>query len=793
MRKLIPIAGIVFALLLVLLSVSNVREKAVFDTVSRGDSYSAQAVRVKDKVHLFVWENTTKKQDIIRIDSDRNSFELLQVKAGNPVFYQYSYEKSANVFFYGVESYNPETEERHTLAEWAAGNTQWLAFSRADKSGKLRYATWDPTEKQMIEYESNPEEAEMKWVPVRNIKLEADAPLLGNYDKECGLQISTLDNEYFYFAVGSSHFQTEKKMTTLTEQGAEAGVAETNPTFLFVGIALSENGIWIVLMLLTVCLMLFGITHRHSLLVRMYSVSELVLLLVIVTGCVCVKGKTTENLHQMLFASAKEDMSELAKKGVAGDGFERALLEEELNRNRFCEFMLVDVDENTVVIATGVPTGVKLDLFVDETSLRGIEEARETNAAVQGSTRYRGNEVLTIACHDETCCKENEVLFGIIASSELQEFCEEEERQIRLAGFLFFTVATVFVTVILLMYQKRWKKFVDTAHSAAVDKTGYAIPKKNGHGMDVMWGSLQEMSKNVEKLDYERQRNMDAYSRFIPENLEKLFGKESLTEVPAGYLSYKTGALVQISMESLRSLQNHDYLKHVNSGIEYLREKAEYYKSVVIGTDPDNLKAKCFFEDGADAALAFAVDMAGVYTRDGLLKDKRKTMLLNSSEYCCGVAGTEEMVVPFLYSAEDELLFSYEENFRRAGVQIVMTEAVLNRLTDSSYSVRYIGYIKDAFAGRSLKLYECMDAYPEVDRKRMNATLPFFEKALTLFYSDDFYLARNTFNKVLQMNPADRIARWYLFDCEYYLNKTDASEISYALYDNPMIEQQYQK
>jgi hypothetical protein len=107
--------------------------------------------------------------------------------------------------------------------------------------------------------------------------------------------------------------------------------------------------------------------------------------------------------------------------------------------------------------------------------------------------------------------------------------------------------------------------------------------------------------------------------------------------------------------------------------------------------------------------------------------------------------------------------------------------------------MRYIGYINDASIGRSLKLYECLDAYSEAERKLIISTLPFFEKALNLFYSDDFYLARNTFNKVLQMNPKDQIARWYLFNCEFYLNKTDNSNVSYALYGNPIIEQQYQK
>ena len=67
-----------------------------------------------------------------------------------------------------------------------------------------------------------------------------------------------------------------------------------------------------------------------------------------------------------------------------------------------------------------------------------------------------------------------------------------------------------------------------------------------------------------------------------------------------------------------------------------------------------------------------------------------------------------------------------------------------------------------------------------------------FKKALGLFYSNDFYLARNTFNEVLKVNPDDRIARWYLFNCEHNLNNSSDSEISYGLFENKVYEQLYQ-
>ena len=43
--------------------------------------------------------------------------------------------------------------------------------------------------------------------------------------------------------------------------------------------------------------------------------------------------------------------------------------------------------------------------------------------------------------------------------------------------------------------------------------------------------------------------------------------------------------------------------------------------------------------------------------------------------------------------------------------------------------------------------------------------------------------------QVLKENPDDRIARWYLFNCEHNLNLLGEQEISYGLFENKLYEQ----
>jgi len=46
-----------------------------------------------------------------------------------------------------------------------------------------------------------------------------------------------------------------------------------------------------------------------------------------------------------------------------------------------------------------------------------------------------------------------------------------------------------------------------------------------------------------------------------------------------------------------------------------------------------------------------------------------------------------------------------------------------------------------------------------------------FASALDSFYQQDFYLARSAFTEIIREAPDDAIAKWYLFECERYLNE----------------------
>jgi len=153
------------------------------------------------------------------------------------------------------------------------------------------------------------------------------------------------------------------------------------------------------------------------------------------------------------------------------------------------------------------------------------------------------------------------------------------------------------------------------------------------------------------------------------------------------------------------------------------------------------------------------------------------TMLLHDASFLYGVAGTEDYTIPFLSSAELNYLSSLSDRFRSIGVRIAVTEQCLHSL-GGAVNARYIGFVSSRDDAFIYKIYELLDACPDTERELLLQNEERFQKAIQLFYKNDFYLARNTFSAVLRACPMDGVARWYLFASEHYFNEqeTEAGE-----------------
>jgi hypothetical protein len=105
--------------------------------------------------------------------------------------------------------------------------------------------------------------------------------------------------------------------------------------------------------------------------------------------------------------------------------------------------------------------------------------------------------------------------------------------------------------------------------------------------------------------------------------------------------------------------------------------------------------------------------------------------------------------------------------FSSLRVPLVVTDEVVKR--EDAGQTRYMGYIVPS-TGRRIDLYEVIDAESARLRQIKLTTREKFEETVQLFYSREYYLARNRFSEILKECPEDELAKWYLFESETYLN-----------------------
>lgn len=199
----------------------------------------------------------------------------------------------------------------------------------------------------------------------------------------------------------------------------------------------------------------------------------------------------------------------------------------------------------------------------------------------------------------------------------------------------------------------------------------------------------------------------------------------------------------------------------------------------MLSDSSDLTTMQLLFREDPRKALLFGIDVAmrqqmGEQGGHGFI-------LLHHTDFLYGIAGNEEQAFTYVLSKEMKILERYVERFQSIGIRMAVTDSVYE-IVGKETTGRYIGYLEGE--GCTFKLYEILDAYPAKERQKRINTMERFEKALNLFYQEDYYLGRSLFTEVLKECPDDEVAKWYLFLCEKCLDTERKEDISCALFSD---------
>lgn len=334
-----------------------------------------------------------------------------------------------------------------------------------------------------------------------------------------------------------------------------------------------------------------------------------------------------------------------------------------------------------------------------------------------------------------------------------------------------FVVVYILVVIVIFIREMAGRSHLRSLAKAMIEVSDESreltVPSTVPQYLKVHWEALTEIEQRIKRINYSVYCMYQAYYRFAPKKIENILGKESIMEVRSGdAIRFRgTEAILSFSDRFKRTREGIDRMNQLLA----LLEKHQYANNgVLISSDMGVRRSKMLFVDGIKNTYEFGVHFlseAQSQWRDDYLP---ASVILHYSEFDYGVVGTDEQSMTFMDSDESNLLEKFSKWLFDKGVRMVVTDDVVER-ENIRDNIRYIGFIHEGSI--RIKLYECLDVEPANMRMSKIRNLDRYNEALDLFDSQDFYLARNLFSAILRDVPDDAIAKWYLFECEKYLEE----------------------
>lgn len=291
-------------------------------------------------------------------------------------------------------------------------------------------------------------------------------------------------------------------------------------------------------------------------------------------------------------------------------------------------------------------------------------------------------------------------------------------------------------------------------------------PDVHGKDMESMWNSINEADKALKKMNYSTTQIFNAYYRFVPKEIEKLLGRKSIMEVACGDVVQLKGNMAVVGADfDTRAAAS----EQRNSFVRILEKHRSRVEGVTVADNSGLSVIKILFPGDFADPVQFAAELVRDFRENPGITGIPVSVFLYRSGFTYGIAGTDTQCVPFLDTGDRFHRDEYAAWLKSMGLCVVMTEEIRETYGKDA-TFRYLGYI--TADDSRVKLYEMLDACPNQERRAKCQIKEKFEEALRLFYQYDFYLARSLFSEVLRELPQDRIAKWYLFTCEKYLNET---------------------
>lgn len=276
----------------------------------------------------------------------------------------------------------------------------------------------------------------------------------------------------------------------------------------------------------------------------------------------------------------------------------------------------------------------------------------------------------------------------------------------------------------------------------------------------------------------------DALRKYVPLEFLKLLEKESILNIKLGDHVQKTITVLFSDMRSFTTLSEsmspQDTFNFINSYLKRMEPIVSKYGGFIDKYIGDAIMA--LFDKEPEDAVKAALDMLQTLIEYNQRRNRTGYIPIqigigiNTGSSMLGTIGGENRMEGTVISDAVNLASRIESLTKIYGAPLLIGEETFSKLKNPlSYRVRMVDQVRVKGKSKPVTLFEVFDSDVEEIRDAKLATLEIFEKAISLYFSQQIEEALPLFQTCFEKNPQDKAVQLYLERCQTLSRESNQS------------------
>lgn len=263
----------------------------------------------------------------------------------------------------------------------------------------------------------------------------------------------------------------------------------------------------------------------------------------------------------------------------------------------------------------------------------------------------------------------------------------------------------------------------------------------------------------------------ESYARFVPKEFLIILSKDSILDVKLGDQVLKRMSIMFADIRSFTTLSEkmapEENFNFINS---YLKRMSPIIKDNGGYIDKfmgDGIMA--LFSGSPDNAIRAAIDMQKYLIHYNIDREYRGYKAIevgigvNTGMLMLGAIGGENRMEGTVISDTVNLASRIESLTKTYGVKIATSEWTFNSLSNKEhYLYRFLDRVKVKGKNEPVIIYEIFDGDDPESIELKSQSMADYNAGIKLYYEKNFAQCRNYFQKVLEINEKDKVAKMYI-------------------------------